>query len=414
MPRLDLSDFLTHFIHRRNPENTFSGFVDDDEGGSYQLPDEFTWDGNGMLKLNEYEEQYYGLESDAYAYGVLKKILSCGYLQSGFSFRNNNATIYGPKAAVCFTEMPLYALINYAKTRNAENFTDDYGIAFLKNELFLAGARSVIYGLSDTHTEAKPGDPNYGIGYRQLASSNGIGLREQYRYVATNLRRERRIDWTHEREWRWADLNERHTFPGMPIFLRNSDFSFSKMIVIVKTDEEAEDILDHLRTLYDSGCDPFGREYNLSTIRQTSVISIESLKEIDKELSTIRLEDIPLKNFREFKEVKVSPATLERVKEALTEIEMMAYNVTEKYLAEHGNAGSAGFCNVITYDAHSEVTQALIKLGVLKAYTNYYLLRVGKSYPTQSLDAIEAGKVAVAKYLSEKLGQSFSTFWEWD
>lgn len=414
MGRIDLSDFVTHFIHRRNPANTFSGFVDDEEGGTFQFPDEFDWNGAPQYKLNEYEEDYHGLEPDAYGYGVLKKILTCGYIQSGFSFRNSNATIYGPKAAICFTEMPLYALISYAKNRNAENFTDDYGIAFLRDELFQAGARPVIYGLSGTHKEASEGDPNYGIGHRQLSTETGIGIKEQYRYVATNLRDEKRIDWTHEREWRWADLDQKYETAGMPFFLADNDLRFTRMIVIVKEDNEAEDILDHLRTLYDSGCDPFGRDYNRKLIRNTSVVSIESLKNIDKELSTIRLEDLPLKSFIQFKEINVSREVLEQVEQALADIEMMEYNITEKYLEEHGDVGSAGFCDIVTYDAHSEITQALVKLGRMKAFTNYYLLTDVKGYPTQSLDAKEAGCKAVAKYLTEKLGQSFRTSWRLD
>lgn len=118
---------------------------------------------------------------------MLKKILRDGYIRAGWSFRNNSPTIYGPKAAVCFTEMPLFGLIEYSKTRNAEYFIEDYGIAFLKDELYKAGARPVIYGLTTGHKEASEKDKYFGKGLRNLAFETGLGLKEQYRYVYTKL-----------------------------------------------------------------------------------------------------------------------------------------------------------------------------------------------------------------------------------
>lgn len=82
------------------------------------------------------------------SFGVLKRIISDGYIRSGWSFRGGKLTIYGKHSAVCFTEMPLYALINYGKTREDSNLVSSYGIALPKRELFALGGRQVIYGLS--------------------------------------------------------------------------------------------------------------------------------------------------------------------------------------------------------------------------------------------------------------------------
>ena len=118
---------------------------------------------------------------------ILKKILHDGYIKSGWSLRNFVPTIYGPKSAVCFTEMPLYALVDYAKTRRISGYVGNYGIAFRRNELFAAGARNVIYGLSTAHLEAEVDEKGIFQGRLLSVKETGIGTQEQYRYVATNL-----------------------------------------------------------------------------------------------------------------------------------------------------------------------------------------------------------------------------------
>ena len=103
----------------------------------------------------------------------------------GLSVVSTHSDIYGPKSAVCFTEMPLYALIDYVKARNKSGYADRYGIAFRREELFEAGARPVIYGLTGEHKEISSCESL--CGFRVLSECTGIGLHEQYRYVYTNL-----------------------------------------------------------------------------------------------------------------------------------------------------------------------------------------------------------------------------------
>ena len=89
-----------------------------------------------------------------------------------------------------------------------------------KKELFAAGARSVIYGLSGNKYEATESDKLYTAGFRALSERCGIGREEQYRYVHTDLNREPPIDWTFEREWRLAIKDSRWgDIPGLPFFL---------------------------------------------------------------------------------------------------------------------------------------------------------------------------------------------------
>ena len=211
--RLDLTEWIIHFIHDRKPEDDISSLADiaELEGytGDMRLPDYYDEYGNGKYVISREEENEYSIEEDAPALEVLKKILHDGYIKSGWSLRNLIPTIYGPKSAVCFTEMPLYALIDYAKSRETSGYVGRHGIAFRRNELYAAGARPVIYGLSSPYVETDKDEKGIYQGRLLSIKDTGIGIQEQYRYVSTNLTKEynpkhKPIDWTHEREWRWA------------------------------------------------------------------------------------------------------------------------------------------------------------------------------------------------------------------
>lgn len=398
MNRNDLTDWIIHFVHRRNPENDPLEFsYDYEEMEPQPFPDNFTFDGKPIFQTSEYEEEDYGLAPDAYAISVLKKILHDGIIKTGWSFRKEKPTIYGPKSAACFTEMPLYALIEYSKSRNNENFIEPYGIAFMKEELFEAGARPVIYGLSKRHSESVKGDKNFGIGLRTLSSNCGIGLDEMYRYVYTNIRTSRRIDWTHEREWRWADIKEKFDFAGMPFIAENDEFTFSKIIVIVKEKDEVESVIKHLQNLYHSQTTNFDRAYNLDVISNTYVLSIEELSKIKKDISAIKLDDLPLSRIPKLKPIIVSDKTKKKVKSAIKEASKIYYEEAERIFKLRGDVGGCGWANVVTYVADSEITQALIDLEIASSYgKGYYHISLEKGFPAQSLNIDEAGKIKAA------------------
>lgn len=417
MNRNDLTNWIIHFIHRRNPENDpLEFFCDFEEKGYQTFPDSFTYKGEPIFKTEKYEEDDYGLAPDAYAIGVLKKILHDGIIKTGWSFRNGNPTIYGPKSAACFTEMPLYALIEYSKNRNNENYIEPYGIAFLKEELFDAGARPVIYGLSGKHKESKDGDANFKIGLRTLSEACGIGLREMYRYVYTNISTTKRIDWTHEREWRWADIDERFKwFSGIPFIAKNEEFNFSKIIVFVKTTEEVENIIEHLQNLYHSKTTNFDREYDLKVLANTYVFAIEELANLDKDITTINLDDLPLNAIPKVPKITVSDETKEKVKKAISNASQIYYENAEKDFKKMGDVGPCGWLNIVTYVANSEITQTLIDLGIASSYgKGYYNISLEKSYPAQAIAVDEKGKELAAKYLTMELGQNFTTHLIWD
>ena len=417
MKRSDLTNWIIHFVHRRNPENDPLEFSYDFDEMEYQpFPDSFTYEGKPLFKTEKYQEDDYGLEPDAYAIGVLKKILHDGIIKTGWSFRNGNPTIYGPKSAACFTEMPLYALIEYSKNRNDENYIEPYGIAFMKEELFDAGARPVIYGLSGTHKEAKKGDDFYQIGLRTLAKETGIGLREMYRYVYTNISTTKRIDWTHEREWRWADLDEKFEwFSGLPFIAQNKEFNFSKIVVFVKTTEEVENVIEHLQHLYHSKTTNFSREYDLEVIANTYVLAIDELAKLNKDIKTVNLDDLPLNSIPKIEQIVVSKDTKEKVKIAISDATKIYMEQADKDFKKLGDGGPCGWLNIVTYVSNSEITQALIDLGFAHSYgKGYYQISLEKGYPAQAIAIDEKGKELAAEYLTKELDQNFYTYVRWD
>ena len=200
-------------------------------------------------------DEYVGWGSEASAFGVVRKIIADGHIRASWAFRKGRPTIYGPRAAVCFTEMPLHALVDYAKRREPTD-VGCYAIGLLKSEFFAAGGRPAIYGLS---TESAGRFSSRQMWPRLLDETCGIAATEQYRYVATALGRGRRIDWTHEREWRWVDHHDSCWCPGVPVWLADEPYAFSQVLVVVPTTEEAERILDLLKELHEVCANGFRR-----------------------------------------------------------------------------------------------------------------------------------------------------------
>ena len=132
MLRDDLSTWVLHFIHDYNPDTEPIDQVinfDYYDGFPYHENKEL----NDRFDLWRISDNYFGSELDALH--VLLKIITDGHIRATWAFRNERPTIYGPRAAVCFTEMPLYALLEYAKNQSNE-FVRDYAIGLLKHEFF--------------------------------------------------------------------------------------------------------------------------------------------------------------------------------------------------------------------------------------------------------------------------------------
>ena len=176
------------------------------------------------------------------------------------------------------------------------------------------GGRPVIYGLSGPHIEATKTDNYYGLGLRCLSSKCGIGINEQYRYVSMNLCENNWINWTHEREWRWA-LRDNLDVPGLPIWLEGSQFS--TVLVIVEKKEEVEKFIDKMKEYHDSGSNNYDCVFNQTVLENTLVLAIE---EIDCSIisnKNVRIEDLPLIKLPKIASVEVSVEMLNRVRKAV-------------------------------------------------------------------------------------------------
>ncbi len=253
------------------------------------------------------------LQPNASAINVLLNIIRQGFLRAGWSFRKKRATIYGPHPVVCFTEMPFDEVVDHARSRAYDRLITPYGVALLRDELFEVGGRPVIYGLSGGHRESREGEiPMWQRGFRCLVEDCGIGLHEQYRYVATRLNGTSPIDWMQEREWRWALAQPDERIPGLPLWLLHSNQAFSQIGVFVKTSHEVACVMDQLNLLYDSNSNKLGSPVDKRSMLNTRVISVEEISTIPN-LQTIPFEDLPFRRLE--RTLELSAATIENVKQ---------------------------------------------------------------------------------------------------
>lgn len=420
--RIDLSDWIIHFVHDRKSADDMYAMADlfkEENGEDIFLVSYFDKNRQPIDLSDKCLNGEYPIVEDEPAFGVLEKILHDGFIRSGWSYRNLIPTIYGPYSAVCFTEMPLYALIEYAKDRGAwSGYVGNYGIAFRKSELFQAGARQVIYGLSSLHKESDENDSYCGYGLRTLDSSCGIGLEEQYRYVYTRLGGSKPIDWTHEREWRWALKGGDAGIDGMA-FLLSEDygFQFSEIVVIVTSDEEQKDILEQLKMMYDSGTRECGIPYNKSLLQSIKVLSLESLSKANINRSSVRIEDIPYLQIPVKTNIVVSEEIRLKVVNAINKAHQVSNETVANYLKNNPDYRTPEFnygtAYVYTTEV-SEITQALLneKLATFSGNGKYWL-HLG-NYIYDDIDLEEIGAKAAADFLSQDLGQSFFYYRQWD
>lgn len=400
--RKDISEWLIHFVHRRNPTNDphqrFEEFV--------HVPIAYGPNREPIITDWEYYEQEYPIAIDDYPFAVLKKIFDDGYIQATWAFRNQKPTVYGPRAAVCFTEMPLSALIEYARARADEESVHTYGIALPKVDLFAAGARPVIYGLSTQHKEADKDDPYSHLRGRILAASCGIAPQEQFRYVTMRLDGEKVIDWSHEREWRWTkNFKGGADIPGLSLWLADENHGFSQILILVQTAEEAKRFLDRLQTRYDNPYNDYDQQFSQTAILRTRVIALDEISMYLKLDATLRLDDLPSSSLKTFSRPTPPPAMLDKVRAAVTKARAAAK------MAEAANPanGLFGFSWVSTYDAQTDITQALLDLGYATSTggRGYRVGEVMKDVRSDMIDTLEAAAEAAASVLSSELGQEF-------
>ena len=166
--RADFSDALVHLTRERR-EYTETGFLEQE------------------------------LLREVSAFDVLKEILSSGIVRGS----GNAGYVKGTRPAVCFSEIPLAAMHQFARppddpfepaTKARYRF---YGIAISKRALFEAGGRPVIY-LPDAEGHWIPPEEKW----RQVRYEHG------------------KVDFTHEREWRApGDLDLKNLSSGIYVIV---------------------------------------------------------------------------------------------------------------------------------------------------------------------------------------------------
>ncbi len=105
---MDISEWLIHFVHDRNPATDPEQWLD-------RVPAGVT-DGGDILYFDDMVDEWH-IEGDASAYSVIARTLHDGFIRASWVIRNGRPTIYGCRPCVCMTEMPLYALVQYTGAR---------------------------------------------------------------------------------------------------------------------------------------------------------------------------------------------------------------------------------------------------------------------------------------------------------
>lgn len=383
--RSDMTSWVTHFIHDRNPKyepdyllgQIFPVHVDK------ELNDRFASWG-----ISDYK---YPLEPDASALSVLLKIIVDGHIRSGWAYRNNKPSVYGPRAACCFTEMPLSGLVNYAKTRSSESVSN-YVIALQKSEFFEAGGRPVIYGLSHFPKEDKEWTDTL---FKQIGSS------ELYRYVSTDLSGNRKVDWTHEREWRWVDHEDKYDCPGLPIWLVSEQQSplFTQSLIMINKEDETAVVLDQLKKIYDTITHNYSdANYDRALLENTKVVSFEKLESLnlEKPIEQIRLEDIPFHCMDSFSSPVASESMKTKVKNTLEQAHRLAKETVENIIDAKDVCGFAYLC---CDNPQTEFVSALIELNEITIYGGeiYQISNFDKHAKVQALCVHETAVEAAQK-----------------
>ena len=404
--RLDISALITHFIHDRNPDNDPDWIYG--EGEHIRFP--YVHD---CLKNSRFDDWYnrdkeYPIEPDGSALKVLLKIIDDGHIKSTWSFRNNLPTVYGPRSAVCFTEMPLYALIEYSRQRGDKSSVQPYGISIFKKDAFKAGARPVIYGLTNNHEELAQNPATRGKAFKMwprfLAPSCGIAESEQYRYVRFSLTGKVFSDWTHEREWRWSDYRDQYSCPGLPLYLEDGQ-KFPIIMIFVPTNAEAQQVLDRLKVHYDSGWDGSSNELKKDNLLNTRVIALDQVPN----RPTLRLEDLPMQHLLVMRHPKPSIELIEKAKMVFQKAEVAAqaaadlcYEIANKN-PEGQVLDVCGFASLMISEPQSELTAALIQLDSIEPLgrLGYVFTNIKYKRPDQGL-CIEEAAMQAAKEEFEK------------
>jgi len=391
--RSDLSEYVIHFLRKQKTDD---------------LPEYYFKDG----------EKYYPREdqtADMDEMACLKNIISEGGLRGGYSFRNTKPTIYGYDPVICFTEMPLFNLIEYAKQRNNQFRISSYGLAIRKKELYAIGGRPVIYGLSKQVEFKYNHSADRQHTFQRIIDPALLPFAEQYRYVAFNLNPDRYSDWSHEREWRITSQDD--LWPEHDLFAESCDGlcifekeTFSEVILIVRTPEEAIEIEEYVRPYKDSS---YTRSSEFTTKIKFLILD-QAIKALEKP-DIKGIEDLSQSCFYEFKSPALPAEEAEKIRKLLIYCRAEAKKSGEEYLEAHTDFGFCGRSMVVSSQMNHPVIRYLFEHQLASCIEgNYNLKHVLDDIPSaQSLEFHRHVANKVVQILNKEYENLFSTYvWE--
>ncbi|MGE7205493.1 DUF4427 domain-containing protein [Sphingomonas sp. NPDC019816] len=328
-----------------------------------------------------------------------------GRLWATWSFRTTGRTIYGPRPAVCFTEMPIAAFIETALARNLRGEAiSPFAIVLPKRALFQIGARPVIYGLTGTPPPAK-----VEVDGARMLPDGVLPRHEQYRYAAFDGH-QGRPDWSHEREWRWPLQGRAWRDPdGLPPAhsddLPGLDLDHPDMAglgVIVANQEQARWVVGDILTKVDRG-DIAADHYEFVLAYET-ISDWRELRDYEKMQRKVAEYAIDLAPFFAMSE--------KRARARIAKLDAWFVKAHKKASRKHcGGDLPCGKCWLWIGGNQHPLVRALVAMGRITVSTDgFYLIEVssgsGDSSTERQVDAIER----VARKLRRRLGLSATSY----
>lgn len=377
--RYDLSGRLIHFFRK----------LDLEDGSAPDMPEDF-----GLTNITESTEYS--------AIFLLRSAIRHGRLWATWSKRNEARTVYGPRPAICFTEMPTAAFLEASAERlRAGQKISTLALTFPKPQLYGLGARPVIYGLSINDADIPKGRG----GGPRIIPTDALPLNEQYRYVTYSPTGRWRVDWTHEREWRWpytGDLAEYEAaieeygvvegvrdIPGLDLYTGD----IHGIGVIVNTREEARMVLHDVLALVDrQDIVPDTFEYVLVS---DNIRAPESIRDPIAEAAVIAGATIDLSDY-------LTPQS-DRDRTISDRVHALAEQVEDR--AGPSEAGEFGGCWLWLVDNVHPVTRALLNSGKLVVNQDRkYLMFPYEFSDDRSLRQRETMTKELARLVNEEFG----------
>lgn len=375
--RFDLSDYLIHFFRD----------IDQDGLNSIAMPEHMGWH-------SPYDER--GLP----AIYMMRAALRNARIWATWSYRDGERTIYGHAPTVCFTDMPIAAFVEAGQLRHARGEAmGEVALVFPKKEMQKLGALPAIYGLSQQVTDW----PNGSCGVPRILSPDLLPLCEQHRFVPFHSSHQKKIDWTHEREWRWPfwgktdpeSVADWWDIPG----LNFCEERISGIGAIVKTRVQADLVIHDMLALVDAG---IAQEHTFSFVLVSDELpSVQDIQGREHLTQALRAATIDLDEYFVI-ERDVSTEFNQRFSQEVVNIERDAG------LAEDGEFGG---CWLWLHDGTAVLTRALLRSG--RAFANKegrYLVRLDEYSHSRSLRQREAMTRELAKSVQALFNTGCSYF----